>query len=80
MERKKVTIAELQQKKTMGKKMTMMTAYDYPTGHLVDQAGMVVPGIREPLGPQVAAQVAVEPERPVGHRAEWNVPLREPGR
>jgi 3-methyl-2-oxobutanoate hydroxymethyltransferase len=38
MERKKVTIAELQQKKMAGKKITMMTAYDYPTGSLVDQA------------------------------------------
>ncbi len=38
MERKKVTIAELQQKKMAGQKITMMTAYDFPTGSLVDQA------------------------------------------
>jgi 3-methyl-2-oxobutanoate hydroxymethyltransferase len=37
---KKITIAELQQKKRNGEKITMMTAYDYPTGKLVDDAGM----------------------------------------
>ncbi|MBW2028808.1 MAG: 3-methyl-2-oxobutanoate hydroxymethyltransferase [Deltaproteobacteria bacterium] len=40
MDRKKVTIAELQQKKASGQKITMMTAYDYPTGRLVDEAGI----------------------------------------
>jgi len=38
MDQKKVTIAELQQKKDTGQKVTMMTAYDYPTAGLVDQA------------------------------------------
>jgi 3-methyl-2-oxobutanoate hydroxymethyltransferase len=38
MERKKVTIAELHQKKAAGKKISMMTAYDYPTANLVDLA------------------------------------------
>jgi 3-methyl-2-oxobutanoate hydroxymethyltransferase len=37
---KKITIAELQQKKMNGEKITMMTAYDYPTGRLVDEAGI----------------------------------------
>jgi 3-methyl-2-oxobutanoate hydroxymethyltransferase len=37
---KKITIAELRQKKRNGEKITMMTAYDYPTGKLVDDAGM----------------------------------------
>ncbi len=40
MDRKKVTIAELHQKKEQGRKITMMTAYDYPTASLVDQAGI----------------------------------------
>ncbi|RPI79184.1 MAG: 3-methyl-2-oxobutanoate hydroxymethyltransferase [Desulfobacteraceae bacterium] len=40
MERKKVTIAELLQKKELNEKITMMTAYDYPTGRLVDESGM----------------------------------------
>ena len=38
MDRKKVTIADLQEKKKTGEKITMMTAYDYTTGILVDQA------------------------------------------
>lgn len=40
MDRKKVTIAELLQKKRSSQKITMMTAYDYPTGRLVDEAGI----------------------------------------
>ena len=40
MERKKVTISDFVQKKEAGQKITMMTAYDYPTASLVDQAEM----------------------------------------
>ncbi|MCF8082209.1 MAG: 3-methyl-2-oxobutanoate hydroxymethyltransferase [Deltaproteobacteria bacterium] len=40
MERKKVTISDFMQKKEAGQKITMMTAYDYPTAGLVDQAEM----------------------------------------
>jgi len=40
MDRQKVTIAGLHQKKELGQKITMMTAYDYPTGRLVDEAGI----------------------------------------
>ncbi len=40
MSGKKVTIAQLQQKKEQGQKITMMTAYDYSTASLVDQAGI----------------------------------------
>jgi len=40
MDRKKVTLAELQQKKDTGQRITMMTAYDYPTARLVDEAGI----------------------------------------
>lgn len=50
MERKKVTIAELQQKKEQGQKITMMTAYDYPTAHLVDQAGIDTILVGDSLG------------------------------
>ncbi|MCM8790426.1 MAG: 3-methyl-2-oxobutanoate hydroxymethyltransferase [Candidatus Omnitrophica bacterium] len=38
MERKKITITDLQAKKRDGKKITMLTAYDYPMAKLVDNA------------------------------------------
>ena len=38
MDRQKVTISHLQKKVDEGQKITMMTAYDYPTASLVDQA------------------------------------------
>jgi len=38
VERQKVTISYLEQKVNQGRKITMMTAYDYPTASLVDQA------------------------------------------
>jgi 3-methyl-2-oxobutanoate hydroxymethyltransferase len=40
MSRKKVTIAELQEKKQKGQKITMVTAYDYPTASILDQVGI----------------------------------------
>jgi len=40
MSRKKVTIAELQEKKQKKQKITMLTAYDYPTARLLDQVGI----------------------------------------
>jgi 3-methyl-2-oxobutanoate hydroxymethyltransferase len=50
MDRKKVTIAELMEKKQAGQKITMMTAYDYPTGSLVDQAGIDTTLVGDSLG------------------------------
>ena len=50
MARKKVTIAELQQKKEKGQKISMMTAYDYPTAGLVDQAGIDTILVGDSLG------------------------------
>ena len=40
MERRKVTITDLREKKRDGKKITMLTAYDYPMARLVDEAGI----------------------------------------
>lgn len=40
MERKKVTITDLHEKKRQGRKITMLTAYDYSTAHLIDEAGV----------------------------------------
>jgi 3-methyl-2-oxobutanoate hydroxymethyltransferase len=50
MDRKKVTIADLQQKKEAGRKITMMTAYDYSTANLVDQAGIDTILVGDSLG------------------------------
>lgn len=40
MERKKITITDLKNKKLEGRKITMLTAYDYPMARLVDDAGI----------------------------------------
>ena len=50
MERQKVTIASLHQKKAEGQKITMMTAYDYPTGRLVDESGIDTILVGDSLG------------------------------
>jgi len=50
MEAQKVTIAALQKKKETGQKITMMTAYDYPTASLVDQAGIDTVLVGDSLG------------------------------
>ncbi|MFQ6058160.1 MAG: 3-methyl-2-oxobutanoate hydroxymethyltransferase [Anaerolineae bacterium] len=39
-ERKKVTLPDLMEMKRQGRKITMITAYDYPTAVLVDRAGI----------------------------------------
>ncbi len=50
MDKKKITIADLLQKKESGKKITMMTAYDFPTASLVDQAGIDTILVGDSLG------------------------------
>lgn len=40
MDRKKVTITDLQEKKRDARKITMLTAYDYPSARLIDEAGI----------------------------------------
>jgi 3-methyl-2-oxobutanoate hydroxymethyltransferase len=50
MDKKKMTLAELQRKKDRGEKITMMTAYDYPSARLVDEAGMDTILVGDSLG------------------------------
>ncbi|MBU2517843.1 MAG: 3-methyl-2-oxobutanoate hydroxymethyltransferase [Proteobacteria bacterium] len=40
MERKKITVPELIQKKKTGEKISMLTAYDYPTARVMERVGV----------------------------------------
>ena len=40
MERRKITIPDIQKKKQEGRKITLLTAYDYPSGRLIDESGV----------------------------------------
>ncbi len=46
----KITILDIYKKKAEGKKITMLTAYDYPTGQIVDQAGIDMILVGDSLG------------------------------
>ena len=50
MERKKVTIPDLYQMKKQGEKVSVLTAYDYPTAVLAEQAGVDVVLVGDSLG------------------------------
>jgi len=61
MERKKVTIADLMAKKESGKKITMLTAYDYPTAQMVDQAEIDTILVGDSLGMVVLGYTSTVP-------------------
>ncbi len=46
----KTTILDIYKKKAEGKKITMLTAYDFPTGQIVDQAGIDMILVGDSLG------------------------------
>ena len=50
MDRKKVTIPELQSIKAKGEKITMLTAYDYPTAKIMDEVGIDMILVGDSLG------------------------------
>jgi 3-methyl-2-oxobutanoate hydroxymethyltransferase len=50
MSSEKMTLGRLQQKKINGEKITMMTAYDYSSANLVDQAGIDTVLVGDSLG------------------------------
>ena len=50
MAEKKITVADLQRMKEQGEKISMITAYDYPTGFLVDRAGIEIILVGDSVG------------------------------
>jgi len=67
---KNVTILDIQQAKTEGRKLVMVTAYDYPFGLLADQAGVDMVLVGDSLGMVVMGlegTVAVTMENMIHH-------------
>ncbi len=50
MSRKPITLMDLQKAKDEGRKLLMLTAYDYPTSHVADEAGMDMLLVGDSLG------------------------------
>ena len=49
-EERKITVLDLQRMKEKGEKISMITAYDYPTGLLVDRAGIEIILVGDSVG------------------------------
>ena len=47
---KKVSVLDVQQAKEDGRKLVMMTAYDYPFGLMADEAGVDIVLVGDSLG------------------------------
>jgi 3-methyl-2-oxobutanoate hydroxymethyltransferase len=68
----KVTIATLQQMKQEGRKSVLLTAYDYPSGRLADEAGVDVVHVGDSLGSVALGfenEIAVRLEHIIHHTA-----------
>ncbi|RKY37054.1 MAG: 3-methyl-2-oxobutanoate hydroxymethyltransferase [Candidatus Omnitrophota bacterium] len=50
MQRKKISLSDLLKMKSNGEKITMLTAYDYPFGKLIDHAGVEIILVGDSLG------------------------------
>ena len=61
MERRKITISDLMNKKGQGEKITMLTAYDYLTAQMVDKAGIDTILVGDSLGMVVLGYTSTVP-------------------
>jgi len=57
----KITVLDILKKKSESKKITMLTAYDYPTAQIVDQAGIDMILVGDSLGMVVQGQGSTIP-------------------